>query len=847
MNGPDQTRRHWHARLTSPRTGIISKRRMALDLSYSLADQEFFHTKSLGVWNVSTQLLGHLARHPEIARLTVFTNHTHTNLPPFGAKATFEQHNAAVSRRWGRGWGRVWWDQWGVYSAAKRSGNSWLFLPKGFSPIYRKCPVRLAAYVHDAMHEHYLTHRKAYNRSPLAREAGYFLRSLRATLNTAEVIFTNTDFTRSEVLRLARQWQLPEPNVVTAGIGFEVFNPRHNGHAQRKRIVVLAGPWPHKCTPLAVEWMQRWVGLRAFAGGVDWIGALPPHTTIAPRPGWIHHPRLSQNDYEQVLGHAAVVVYFSAYEGFGMPPVEGTLAGAAAVYSALPAMREVMNGCGYSFNNDSFEEFAHRMDAALQTPATQLAEWQKLLSSRHAWPLVADRIATQLLARQPAPTGAKTISLAPPAPAPPSVTTQATARAALKLAVFAHTPPPHHGQSYMVKLMLDGFGGDQRGRQTPSVPEFGIACLHINARFSQQLEDIGDFQLRKIVLVFWYCLQAMWCRCRYGAKTLYYVPAPGKISALTRDWMVLAICRLFYPRLILHWHAAGMAEWLDKQSRRSIPWLTQRLLGRADLSIVLTEYNRADATRLQPRRLCIVGNGIPDPCPDFAESVLPRRLARFNARKKLAAGETLAAADISDTDAEPDVFKILFLAHCIREKGLFDTLDGIARAAEKLRSIHSSIRLHLTVAGEFMNQAEETEFAKRIRQSDLLNPDGTALVNYVGFVSGERKQDVFLQADCFCFPTYYYAESFGLVLVEAMAFGVPVIASRWRSVPELLPADYNALVDPHSPEQIADAILRIMLTQSGRKVRDIFVQRYRLDKHLANLAEAIHSLDARAS
>ena len=122
-------------------------------------------------------------------------------------------------------------------------------------------------------------------------------------------------------------------------------------------------------------------------------------------------------------------------------------------------------------------------------------------------------------------------------------------------------------------------------------------------------------------------------------------------------------------------------------------------------------------------------------------------------------------------------------------------------------------------------------------------PDGTPLVSYVGFVNGERKREVFLEADCFCFPTYYYAESFGLVVVEAMSFGVPVIASRWRSVPELLPADYNAVVDPRAPDQIADAILRIMLTQSGRKVRQRFVERYRLDKHLTNLAAALHSLD----
>jgi len=32
----------------------------------------------------------------------------------------------------------------------------------------------------------------------------------------------------------------------------------------------------------------------------------------------------------------------------------------------------------------------------------------------------------------------------------------------MKLLVFAHTPPPHHGQSYMVQLMLEGFGGDAR-------------------------------------------------------------------------------------------------------------------------------------------------------------------------------------------------------------------------------------------------------------------------------------------------------------------------------------------------------------------------------------------------
>src|SRR5688572_6162979 len=98
----------------------------------------------------------------------------------------------------------------------------------------------------------------------------------------------------------------------------------------------------------------------------------------------------------------------------------------------------------------------------------------------------------------------------------------------MKLLVFAHVPPPHHGQSYMVKLMLDHLGGDVRKRpaDAPAAPD-GIECYHVDARYSNDLEDIGSFRVVKAWLAVRYCLEAIWCRFRYGADTFYYVPAPG--------------------------------------------------------------------------------------------------------------------------------------------------------------------------------------------------------------------------------------------------------------------------------------------------------------------------------
>jgi hypothetical protein len=80
-----------------------------------------------------------------------------------------------------------------------------------------------------------------------------------------------------------------------------------------------------------------------------------------------------------------------------MPPVEAVIAGTDAVYSDLPALREVMGATGHAFSNDSYESFERALNSALTTSPDVLNVWARELLARHSWEGVADRVIRAML------------------------------------------------------------------------------------------------------------------------------------------------------------------------------------------------------------------------------------------------------------------------------------------------------------------------------------------------------------------------------------------------------------------------------------------------------------------
>ncbi|WP_431089016.1 glycosyltransferase [Paenibacillus sp. 8b26] len=161
---------------------------------------------------------------------------------------------------------------------------------------------------------------------------------------------------------------------------------------------------------------------------------------------------------------------------------------------------------------------------------------------------------------------------------------------------------------------------------------------------------------------------------------------------------------------------------------------------------------------------------------------------------------------------------LLFMGRIIRNKGVLQAIQ-VAEQTGKRLLIAGPIK-----APVFFRQ----EIQKRIQH----NPN----IRYVGAVGGQQKQKLLKHAECLLFPTLW-EEPFGLVMVEAMACGTPVLALKNGSVPEVL-AGFPQLICKSVGQMVrkvrqknypSPAELRLYVTQrfTNKQMTDKYLKLYR--------------------
>lgn len=145
-----------------------------------------------------------------------------------------------------------------------------------------------------------------------------------------------------------------------------------------------------------------------------------------------------------------------------------------------------------------------------------------------------------------------------------------------------------------------------------------------------------------------------------------------------------------------------------------------------------------------------------------------------------------------------DKIGLLYVGRISREKNL-DMLVDVMNILNK--QYKQSIKLIMTGNGPYLDHIKR------------LMPDN---VIYTGYLLGQSLSEIYASSDVFVFPSV--TETFGNVVVEAMASGLPVVAVAAGGVKDNVENGYNGfLVSPDNVEQFAAAVARLIEDDAVRK------------------------------
>ncbi len=175
---------------------------------------------------------------------------------------------------------------------------------------------------------------------------------------------------------------------------------------------------------------------------------------------------------------------------------------------------------------------------------------------------------------------------------------------------------------------------------------------------------------------------------------------------------------------------------------------------------------------------------------------------------------------------ENGVKKILFVGRLSPVKGV----QYLIRAMERVLKEIPEAKLILVGEGKEREMLESLSIQLDINKS----------VQFVGIVNHEKVHTFMQQADVFVLPSL--SEGFPNVLLEAMACGLPVIATRVGGIPDIIMEEENGyLIDEKRPDEISEKLLFLSrnkpITWKISKNNKEKVKKYNWDNIVSNLEE----------
>lgn len=349
-----------------------------------------------------------------------------------------------------------------------------------------------------------------------------------------------------------------------------------------------------------------------------------------------------------------------------------------------------------------------------------------------------------------------------------------------KILAVLKIPPPITGATVMNAAVFNAKQKWENG-----------SVIFRTVSYAENIQDLGSFKLRKIIKYFRLLFSITGFLLKNRQTILYFQTSIFGISFL-RDSLVLLVAKLLGKKRLVHLHGKGIKEYASTHRWYRF-WF--RFLLQNQYAIVLTENQKQDIQWMKWSQIWVIPNGsIEVPIQKSGDIEQP--------------------------------FQWLFLSNLLFSKGIDDVLQ-----------LACSMKNNANWQGHIIGKEgdrDEKYIAHFIKENQLQEK-----LFYHGALFGEEKWQRLAQSDVLIFPTYN--EAFGLVAIEAMSVGIPVIAYREGGLTEIIRDEKTGfLISKGDWQSVRDRLLQYqdnpsLMKQHGQEGRHVFLSNFTMDCFIGKL------------
>lgn len=328
---------------------------------------------------------------------------------------------------------------------------------------------------------------------------------------------------------------------------------------------------------------------------------------------------------------------------------------------------------------------------------------------------------------------------------------------ARRITVISQLPPPVHGVTIVTRSLLR------------ALQEAGASVGFVDRRFSRTVAEVGRFQPRKVAALgsYWFRFLREVLQNRPDAVVLF--GTTRKLSFVT-DLGVIFIARILRIPLVNYVHSIGYRSLAEQRLYKP---LVRFALASPDATVCL-------------------GPTLVQDVDQWTRPGTTRTISNATEPQESSQAETLQ--------------QLLFMSNLIPEKGV----DAFLHLAVELCLRYTD--LTCVLAGAVIDKREHAAQISRLKTLGLHER-----IRFVGVVTGDRKKQLLSESTALIFPSQYPLEAQPLTIIEAMSFGLPVVAFDTGGIRDIVEhGTTGCLVEPGDVESLINHT-EVILTNAAMR------------------------------